>query len=505
VPTFHQFTMAKDADDDDEWWSRPKYEHQPQVPEFEGQRMITGICFAHRRAACKDPLCVSVPNETKDEQIERLATELARANERKAVFEARKEAKQAKQAKPSQAPDTMADDAKPSQAPDTMADDDERKAAVEARKVKFNEARKVTPDTMADDDERKAVFEARKVKFNEARKAKLEPKQVETQELRQQVLRQQEDACSTTLLRPKAAAAAPPSAVSAVPSVISASNARINTDGRATTRISLQPVSAAAPPSAVSVKKVKKAVAQNAAEDAGATAQPGASTAPTASASAPPAGQQAATSWGLMQADFDGRPMGKKYLVVSKGEQVYLHSMMPGSLTYAMGQVSRQGAWDQGMFPISHWRPLSESDEDRLATLYKESGMQAHQDGHKDEAKREMVKEETPDTAAVGSASSSSQIGQVIPGWAAWGRQRTVVKQEAKDEATPVLEGDSDDDQWGSWGPGHPKAVVKREMVKEEKPDTAAVGSAPQVVPARSSTGHAWQWYDNDWHYDRTW
>ena len=478
--------------------------------------MITGICTAHRRAACKHRLCVSVPgaaeaevtdldrvarayemrpNETKDEQIERLATELARANERKAVFEARKEAKQAKQAKPSQAPDTMADDdkrkapgtmaddAKPSQAPDTMADDDERKAAVEARKVKFNEARKVIPDTMADDDERKVVFEARKVKFNEARKAKLEPKQVETQELRQQVLRQHEDVCSTTLLRPKAAAAAPPSAVS-----------------------------------------VKKAVAQNAAEDAGATAQPGASTAPTASASAPPAGQQAATTWGLMQADFDGRPMGKKYLVVSKGEQVYLHSMMPGSLTYAMGQVSRQGAWDQGMFPISHWRPLSESvqtcklqvketqsdesgDADRLATLYKDSGMQAHQDGHKDEAKREMVKEETPDTAAVGSASSSSQIGQVIPGWAAWGRQLGSFEpiatwQEAKDEATPVSEGDSDDDVWGTWTGG---GMVKREMVKEEKPDTAAVGSAPQVVPARRSTGHAWQWYDNEWHYQRTW
>jgi hypothetical protein len=189
-------------------------------------------------------------------------------------------------------------------------------------------------------------------------------------------------------------------------------------------------------------------------------------------------------------------------------------------LTYAMGQVSRQGAWDQGMFPISHWRPLSESvqtcklqvketqsdesgDADRLATLYKESGMQAHQDGHKDEAKREMAKEETPDTAAVGSALSSSQIGQVIPSWAAWGRQRTVVKQEAKDEATPVLEGDSDDDQWGSWGP--PKAVVKREMVKVDKPDTAAVGSAPQVIPPRRSTGHAWQWYDNEWHYQRTW
>ena len=26
-----------------------------------------------------------------------------------------------------------------------------------------------------------------------------------------------------------------------------------------------------------------------------------------------------------------------------------------------MGQVSRQGAWDQGRFPISHWRPMSES------------------------------------------------------------------------------------------------------------------------------------------------
>ena len=54
--------------------------------------MITGICFAHRRAACKHPLCVSVPdaadeevtdldrvarayeirtNETKKEKIER--------------------------------------------------------------------------------------------------------------------------------------------------------------------------------------------------------------------------------------------------------------------------------------------------------------------------------------------------------------------------------------------------------------------------------------------------
>ena len=32
VPTFHQFTMAKDADD--EWWSRPSSEHQPQVPAY---------------------------------------------------------------------------------------------------------------------------------------------------------------------------------------------------------------------------------------------------------------------------------------------------------------------------------------------------------------------------------------------------------------------------------------------------------------------------------------
>jgi hypothetical protein len=27
----------------------------------------------------------------------------------------------------------------------------------------------------------------------------------------------------------------------------------------------------------------------------------------------------------------------------------------------------------------------------------------------------------------------------------------------------------------------------------------------PQVVPARRSTGHAWQWHDNKWHYQRTW
>ena len=30
---------------------------------------------------------------------------------------------------------------------------------------------------------------------------------------------------------------------------------------------------------------------------------------------------------------------------------------------------------------------------------------------------------------------------------------RTQVEQEAKHEATSVLEADSDDDQWGSWGP----------------------------------------------------
>ena len=114
-----------------------------------------------------------------------------------------------------------------------------------------------------------------------------------------------------------------------------------------------------------------------------------------------------------------------------------------------------------------------------------------------------MFKQETLHTPAVGSALSSSQIGQVVPSWAAWRPQRTQVKKEAKDKASTVLEADSDDDQWGSWGP--PKAAVKREIVKEEKPDTAAVGSAPQVIPARRSTAHAWQWYDNDWHYKRMW
>ena len=129
--------------------------------------------------------------------------------------------------------------------------------------------------------------------------------------------------------------------------------------------------------------------------------------------------------------------------------------------------------------------------------------MQAHQGCYKDETKPEMFKQKTLHIPAVGSALSSNQIGQVVPSWAAWRPQGTQVEQEAKDEATTVLEADSDDDQWGSWGP--PKAGVKWEMVKEEKPDTAAVGSAPQVVPARRSTGHAWQWYDNDWHYQRTW
>ena len=80
---------------------------------------------------------------------------------------------------------------------------------------------------------------------------------------------------------------------------------------------------------------------------------------------------------------------------------------------------------------------------------------------------------------------------------------RTQVEQEAKDEATSVLEADSDDDQWGSWGPL--KAAVKLSMIKDEKPDTAAVGSAPQMIPARKSTAHAWQWYDKNWQCKNTW
>jgi hypothetical protein len=450
--------MAKNADH--EWWSTPG------GPDFEGQRMVTGICTAHRKAACKNPLCVSVPdaadeevtdldrvarayeirtNETKKEKIERLAAALARTNKRKAVLEARQETKQVKQAKPSQAPDTIAHDDKRN-IPERMADD--------AKPSQVS-------DTTADDDERNAAVEKRKVKFNEARSAKFESNPVKPQKLREQLLQQQTDVCSMTLLRPKAASAAFLSAVS-----------------------------------------VKKAVVENAAEETRTV------------------GQQAAPRWGLMQADFDGTPWGKKYLVVSKGEQVYLHSMVPGSMTYAMGQVSRQGSWGQGMFPISHWRPLSQSvqtcklqakktqsDEfggtDRLAALGKESRMQAHQGCYKDETKREMFKPKTLHIPAVGSALSSNQIGQVVPSWAAWRPQRTQVKQEAKDEATTVLGADSDDDQWGSWGPS--KAAVKPEMIKEEKPDTAAVGSAPQVIPARKSTAHAWQWCDKNWHYKNTW
>ena len=428
--------------------------------------MVTGICTAHRKAACKNPLCVSVPdaaddevtdldrvarayeirtNGTKKEKIERLAVALARTNKRKPVLEARQETKQVKQAKPSRAPDTTAHEDKRN-IPETMAHD-----------VKQSQV----CDTAADDDERNAAVEKRKVKFNEARRAKLESNPVKPQQLREQQLRQQTDVCSMTLLRPKAASAAFLSAVS-----------------------------------------VEKAVVENAAEETRTV------------------GQQDASRWGLMQADFDGTPWGNKYLVVSKGEQVYLQSMVLGSMTYAIGQVSCQGSWSQGMFPISHWRPLSRSDQtcklqakkthsdefggtDRLAALDKKPRVQAHQGCYKDATKPEMFKQKTLHIPAVGSALSTNQIGQVVPSWAAWRPQRIQVEQKAKDEATSVLEADSDDDQWGSWGPS--KAALKPSMIKDEKPDTAAVGSPPQVIPARNYAAHAWQWYDKNWDDKNTW
>ena len=92
-----------------------KWEWPRQVARFKGQRMITGVCTRHTVTACTHPKCATLPNyqssdsepentdldelikknelrpnESKDQQIERLCEELARANERKATFEAGK-------------------------------------------------------------------------------------------------------------------------------------------------------------------------------------------------------------------------------------------------------------------------------------------------------------------------------------------------------------------------------------------------------------------------------
>ena len=106
----HRIVPVQNLDAMDEDWSYPKQEAR-----FKGQRMITGVCTRHKVTACTHPKCAVLPgyqssdsepeatdldkvnkevelrpNESKDEQIERLAKELDRANERTAVFEANK-------------------------------------------------------------------------------------------------------------------------------------------------------------------------------------------------------------------------------------------------------------------------------------------------------------------------------------------------------------------------------------------------------------------------------
>ena len=101
-------TMAEE--DWPDWQGYPK-----QSARFKGQRMITGLCTRHKRGGCTHPRCSVLPgyqssdseadntdldefikknelrpNESKDQQIERLTEELAQANERKAKFEAGK-------------------------------------------------------------------------------------------------------------------------------------------------------------------------------------------------------------------------------------------------------------------------------------------------------------------------------------------------------------------------------------------------------------------------------